>query len=129
MPKQVWMVAEERWGCPISTTIVVPGRVTPMGTTFSYTFERNRATTVADEDVEFILQQTVMDKTNRPQSVFKIEPPRQELNDADQIRMRLESAEEKVNQLLGMLAGENPELSSKLGLQGDERPNLLEGLA
>lgn len=129
MPRQVWMIADPQWGCPRSATIVVPGRAAADGTTFAYTFERNKATVVDEGDLEFVLQQTVMDKTNRPLQVFKTSPPRQDLNDADRLRMQIEKQGEQIDGLLQVLAANNPELAAKLApATEDGKLNLLDGL-
>lgn len=130
MARQIWFVGDPQRGCPKSVTVVIPGRVAEDGGSFSYRFVRDRATRVEDEDVEFILQQQVVDKHNYPMNVFKTEPPKVELNDADRMRMQMERQGEKIDELTGLLAGllgENPELRAKLA-PTEAAPDLLAGL-
>lgn len=114
---KIWMVADKQRGCPRSRTILIPGKTDNDGRPLAYTFVRDRATEVADADVEFILAQTVVDKHNYPMNVFRKEPPRQELNDADRMRMQLESQQSKIEgleELLSTLVQNNPEMAAKL---------------
>jgi len=131
MPTNVWMVGNEQRGCPISKTIMIPAALDDRGEPLGYDFYRNQATPVADEHLEFILSQTVMDKHNNPMHVFQLEPPAVELNDAERMRMQIEHQEDRINSLTALVASlveDNPEMAAKLTMADAEDTSLLKGL-
>jgi len=99
---KIWMILNER-GCP-RTWSWNTGRTSPEGYPIVYRWERNGYCEVDDADADIILNQVrLFDRNNMPYNPFSKEPPPEDLDTEDRVRVQVESQAQQIAELKALV--------------------------